>query len=93
MSNFFVSSFEKHQRIDGKESQIQGLNRNGHVTMKGIIEGKKFIYDNEPSHHKVFRKTPYPSSIRTKKRKSKRRIRQGKRAARNRRTTLHAKKQ
>lgn len=91
MSNFFVSSFEKHQRIDGKESRIQGINRNGHVTMKGIIEGKKFIYDNEPSH-KVFRKTPYPSIIHTKKRKSKRKIRQGKRAARNRRT-LHAKKQ
>jgi len=83
MSDFFVSSFEKHQRIDGKESQIKGTNQNGHVTMEGVIEGKKFVYDNERSH-KVFRKTPYPS---TRRRKSKGRGKKGKK-----RRTIHAKK-
>ena len=65
MENFFVSSFEKHQLIDGKESRIKGKNQNGHVTMEGEIEGKKFVYDNKP--HKVFRKTPYPISRRRRK--------------------------
>ena len=77
MSNFFVSSFEKHQRVNGKESRIKGYNQNGHVTMEGIIEGKKFVYDNEPPR-KVFRKTPYPSMRRISKargtRRKKRRV-------------------
>jgi hypothetical protein len=58
MDNFFISSFEKHQNMNGKESRIKGRNENGHVTMEGIIEGKRFSFDN--SEHKVFRKTPYP---------------------------------
>lgn len=82
MNNFFVSSFEKHQRIDGKESRIKGMNQNGHVTMEGVIEGKKFVYDNEPSH-KVFRKTPYPSSLLLEKSK-KRRRRRGRRGNKSR---------
>ena len=82
MSNFFVSSFEKHQRIDGKESRIRGKNQNGHVTMEGMIEGKKFVYNNEPEH-KVFRKTPYPSMRRkSKKRREK---------MRRKKTTIRAK--
>ena len=83
MSNFFVSSFEKHQRIDGKESRIKGYNQNGHVTMEGVIEGKKFVYENEPEH-KVFRKTPYPSIRRRSKR------RRGKKGRKKR--SVHAKK-
>ena len=88
MNNFFVSSFEKHQRIDGKESRIKGLNQNGHVTMEGVIEGKKFVYDNEP--HKVFRKTPYPSSLleKSKKRRRRRGRRGNKSRKRKRGTTI-----
>ena len=91
MTNFFVSSFEKHQRIDGKESRIKGMNQNGHVTMEGIIEGKKFVYDNEPSH-KVFRKTPYPSSLLEKSKRRRRGRGRGKRGNKSRkrkRRTIH----
>lgn len=73
MSNFFVSSFEKHQRIDGKESRIKGYNQNGHVKMEGVIDGKKFVYDNNEPEHKVFRKTPYPSSSSTRRHRNKKR--------------------
>ena len=57
--NFFRSTFEKHQIQNGKESRIKGRNDNGHVIMEGIIEGKRFSFDNSIPH-KVFRKTPYP---------------------------------
>jgi hypothetical protein len=71
----FISSFEKHQNRNGKESRVKGRNENGHVTMEGIIEGKHFSFDN--SEHKVFRKTPYPYKRRTRdlKKKKKRRRR------------------
>lgn len=67
MNNYFVSSFEKRQRINGKESRIKGKNLNGHVTMEGIIEGEKFVFDNEPL--KVFRKTPHPSKAKRMRKK------------------------
>lgn len=53
------TSFEKHQIENGKESRIMGSNENGHVRMEGIIDGKRFSYDNSIPH-KVFRKTPHP---------------------------------
>ena len=78
MNNFFVSSFEKRQRINGKESRIKGKNINGHVTMEGIIEGEKFVFDNEPHERgKVFRKTPHPSKAKRRMRKKRRTLRIG----------------
>ena len=71
MNEYIVSSFEKHQNINGKEQHVKARNENGHVTMQGTVNGRPFYYDNQlvtqsPSH-KVFRKTPYP----TKKKKRK----------------------
>ena len=77
MNNYFVSSFEKRQRINGKESRIKGKNINGHVTMEGMIDGETFVFDNELHERgKVFRKTPHPSKAK-RMRKKRRTVRKG----------------
>ena len=75
MEEQFVSLFEKHQIINGKEQHVKGRNNNGHVIMQGMVDGKSFYYDNKlvrqnPSH-KVFRKTPFPTKKQKPKQKQK----------------------
>lgn len=93
MEEQFVSSFEKHQIINGKEQHVKGRNNNGHVIMQGMVDGKPFYYDNKlvrqsPSH-KLFRKTPFPTKKqKPKKRKYTRRGEKGKKETKRKKRTI-----
>ena len=52
--NHFFSSFESYQNNNGKEDYIRGQNQNGHVVVKGTVNGRPIHYNNQ----RVFRKTP-----------------------------------